>query len=111
MDYLKDKSKCHRNNRNPMYRSIDSQGNPAMSGNTMNFITTDKSSHQRCSIKRLFLKFRIIHRKTPMLESFFNKACNFIKKGLQHRFFLVNIKNTYFEERLPTAASEPIFIC
>ena len=29
-----------------------------------------------------------IHRKTPLLESLFNK---FIKKRLQHRYFLVNI--------------------
>ena len=41
-------------------------------------------------------KFRKIHRKTPLLESLFNKvaaqnACNFIKKRLQHRRFPVNI--------------------
>ena len=49
-----------------------------------------------------------------MLESFLNKvgmlkACNFDKKRLQHRCFSVKlanfIKNTYFEEHLPTAAS------
>ena len=37
-----------------------------------------------------------IHRKTPVQGSIFNKvevhqACNFIKKRLQHRYFLVNI--------------------
>ena len=37
-----------------------------------------------------------IHRKTPVLESLFNKAaglkvCNFIKKKLQHMFFPVNM--------------------
>ena len=37
-----------------------------------------------------------IHKKTPVLESIFNKiadfqACNFIKKWLQHRCFPVNI--------------------
>ena len=39
-----------------------------------------------------------IHRK---------KACNFIKKRLQHRCFpvnIVNFKNTYLEEHLQTAA-------
>ena len=40
--------------------------------------------------------FRNIYRKTPLLESVSNtvtgmKACNFVKKRLQHRCFLVNI--------------------
>ena len=40
--------------------------------------------------------FAYIHRETPVLESLFNKvavpkACNFIKKRLQHRCFPVNI--------------------
>ena len=40
----------------------------------------------------MFLKISYIHRKTPVLESFFNRfaglqACNFIKKRLQHRCF------------------------
>ena len=41
--------------------------------------------------KSCFLKFRNIHRKTPVFESPFNrfadfkKNCNFLKKGLQHR--------------------------
>ena len=46
--------------------------------------------------KRCSWKFRNIHRKTPTLESLFNKvaalqACNFIKKRLQHMCFPVNI--------------------
>ena len=46
---------------------------------------------ERCS-----LKFRNIHRKTPVLESLFHKAaslqaCNFVKKRFQHRCFPVNI--------------------
>ena len=51
----------------------------------------------RCSSKQLLLKFVCnIHRKTPVLESLFNKipdlqACNFIKKRLQHSCFPVNI--------------------
>ena len=33
-----------------------------------------------------------IHRKTPVLESIFNKvACNFVLKRLQHKCFPVNI--------------------
>ena len=43
--------------------------------------------------KQVFLN---IHRKIPVLESFFNKvgsleSCNLLKKRLQHRCFLVNI--------------------
>ena len=30
-----------------------------------------RSSHRRCSIKKVFLKFRKIHRKTPVLKSVF----------------------------------------
>ena len=54
----------------------------------------------RCS-----LKFRAIHKKTPVLESLFNEfvglhVCNFMKKRLQHRCFLLNIakflRTTYF---------------
>ena len=45
----------------------------------------------RCSYE-----FRNVHRKTPTLESLFNKdaglqACNFIKKRLKRRCFPVNI--------------------
>ena len=54
--------------------------------------------------------------KTLQLESLFDKvaglqACNFIKKGLQHRCFAVIcefLKNTYFEEHLRTIASVPM---
>ena len=43
-----------------------------------------------------FEKFRKIYRKTPVLESLFNKgagiqACNFIKKRFQQECFPVNI--------------------
>ena len=49
-----------------------------------------RSNHRRCSIKEA------AQRKTPVLESLFDKvaallACNFIKKRLQHRCFAVNI--------------------
>ena len=63
----------------------------------------------RCSCR-----FRYIHRKTPVLESLFNKAtgpqaCNVIKKGLQQRCFLVNIgevfKNNFFYRTPSVVAS------
>ena len=58
-------------------------------------------------------KFCNIHRKTPALE-FLNKvadlkACNFVKKRLQHSLSLWNIaeysRTTYFEEHQHPAAS------
>ena len=53
-----------------------------------------RSSHRRCSIKKVFLKVRKFHRKTPVLESVFDKvaclqACNVIKRRLQRRGFPV----------------------
>ena len=74
------------------------------------------SSHWRCSIKKAVLKKpRNVNTKTPVLKTvFFNKvrglkACNFIKKRLQHNCFPVNVtkifKNTYFGEHLRMAAS------
>ena len=38
---------------------------------------------QRCSVKKVFLKFCKIYRKTPVLESLF-------KKRLWHKYFPVN---------------------
>ena len=78
--------------------------------------TPFKSSHRSGSVKKDVKKF---HRKTPMLESAFNKiagvqAYNFIKRRLQHRCFAVKIpkflrtpilKNIWKKEHLPTAAS------
>ena len=51
------------------------------------------SSHRRCFLKICFTKFRNTQRKTPVLESRFNKVycyINFIKKRLQHRYFPMN---------------------
>ena len=54
-------------------------------------------------------RFCNIHRKTPVLESLFNKAvglqsCDFIKKRLRHRCFPVNIakflRTAFFIEHL-----------
>ena len=49
----------------------------------------ERSSHQRCSVKKVFLVILKLYRETPVLESLFNKvaglrACCFIKKRLQH---------------------------
>ena len=64
-----------------------------------------KSSHPRCSIEKVVLKIRNIHRKTPVLEPLFNKvsglkACNFIKKRVQHRCFLFLWILGHFKEDL-----------
>ena len=62
-----------------------------------NYSTISRSSHPRCSIKKAILKhFVIFTRKQLCRRLFFNKVaghqtCNFIKKRLQHRYFLVNI--------------------
>ena len=51
---------------------------------------------------------RNIHKKTPEMESVFNKTTGLKgKKNLQHgciRMFFEIFKNTYFEEHLLTAA-------
>ena len=73
-----------------------------------------RRSHQRCSLKRCTLQLRNICRKTSVLGSHFNEvlglqACNYIKKGLQHRCFLRNLQkfsNTFFEKHLETTASQ-----
>ena len=77
-----------------------------------NSSTIFRSSHRRCSIKKLFLKIsRYSQDDTCVGISFLIKshACNFIKKGSQHRYIFCEYreiyKNTYFEEHLQTAAS------
>ena len=62
-----------------------------------------RSSHQRCSIKKVFLKIHNIHRKTPVLEPYFNN--NFTKIHVFSCKYWEIFKNTYFEEHLRTAAS------
>ena len=57
---------------------------------------TVRSSHRRCSIKKMFLKISLYPQETSLRESLFKrvaglKACIFIKKKLQHRWFPVNI--------------------
>ena len=47
--------------------------------------TPNRSSHQRCSVKKVFLEIRKIHRKTPVPES-----ATLLKKRLWRRCFPVN---------------------
>ena len=61
-----------------------------------------RSSHQKCSIKELFLKILQYTRKTPALESLWNNFADlspatFLKKRFQHRYFSVNIFNNICE--------------
>ena len=62
-----------------------------------NYSTIFRSSHWRCSIKKTILKnFVILTGKHLCRGIFLNKvaghqACNFIKRRLQHRYFLANI--------------------
>ena len=62
----------------------------------------NNSSHLRCSIETLFFKklpnINRMDGKTPVLESLFNsKYCEIFK-------------SMYFEEHLPTAGSENVFM-
>ena len=54
---------------------------------------------QRCSVKKVYLKFREIHRKTPVPESLFKTL---LKKRLWHRCFPMNFvkfsKKTFFNK-------------
>ena len=60
-----------------------------------------RSSHQRYSIKKLFLKVSQYWQENICIgKNVSSEACNFIKKRFQERFF-----DTYFEEHLPTATS------
>ena len=61
-----------------------------------NFSTIFRSSHQRCSRKKVILKYFVIFTGKHLCRGlFFNvvaghQACNFIKKRLHHRYFLAN---------------------
>ena len=66
-----------------------------------------RNSHQRCSIKKVFLKKPQNRRKTPVPESFSNKiaeTCNFIKKETLAQIFSSKLckifKSTFFTEHL-----------
>ena len=72
-----------------------------------------RSRRWKCSIKKVILKFRNIHKKTTVLESLFNKvtgfrAYDFIKRYSNTCFSCECcqiFKNIYFEKYLPPAAS------
>ena len=75
-----------------------------LSGLYRSRLSTCKSFTDVCS-KQMFLKYLQNHKKTPVLESLFNKvadlkACNFIKKRLQGKFlraaFLQNTSGSCF---------------
>ena len=67
---------------------------------------------RRYSVKKVFLKIRKNHKKTSVMESLFKnvanlKACNYIKKILQHVYLAVNfakVLRTPFLQK--TTASE-----
>ena len=66
-----------------------------------------RSSHQRCPVLKVLLKFRKFHRKTSELESLFSKVTSLEKDS--NTVFSCEIceifKSTYFEEHLLTVAS------
>ena len=69
--------------------------------------TSYKSSHRRCSVKKVFLEiWRNIQENTCVKVSFFN---NFIKKETLAQMFSCQFceisKNTFFTEHLWTTAS------
>ena len=66
---------------------LDKQSREAMINMVFHkILTMVRSSHQRCSVKKVVLKSKFckFHWKPPVLESIFN-----IKKRLQHRCFLM----------------------
>ena len=69
-----------------------------------------RSSHHRCSLKKLFLKFHNIYRKTPVMESLLNKVAGLYQKQTAAMVFSCKyceiFKNSYFEKHLWTATSE-----
>ena len=73
----------------------------------------ERSSH-RCFVRKIcrsVLKtFRKVYRKTPVLESLFNKKIFFYEKEISTKVFSSEIcksfKNTYIEDHLRTPASE-----
>ena len=87
-------------------------------GSLMEALVESKSTNRRCSLKKGVLKyFAKFPRKTPVLESLFNKiagleACNFIKKTLQHRCFPVKLAKflrTPFFYRTPQVATSVLY--
>ena len=71
--------------------------------------STSRSSHQRCSIKKLFLKISQYWQESPVLESLFNKLKETPTQVVFCEYCEI-FKNTYFEDHLQIAASEPLQI-
>ena len=71
-----------------------------------NHLSSNKSSHQRCSVKKVFLE---IHRKTPVSPVSPAPACNFIKKETLAQVFSCEFckisKNIFFTEHLRKTTS------
>ena len=62
------------------------------------FYDEARSSHRRCSMKKLFLKISQYSKKTSLLESLLNKVAGlqaWLQKRLQHRRFPVNITKNF----------------
>ena len=68
----------------------------------------------RCAVKKVFLKFRQVHRKTPVPESFFNKVAGLrpttlLKKRPRHKCFPLTfaklLRRTFFNRTRLVAAS------
>ena len=72
-----------------------------------------RSSHRKCSVKKVVLKIRKLYRKTPVLESFFMKLQTFSKQIFKKETLTQALssevcetfKKTYFKEHLQTTAS------
>ena len=68
------------------------------SSNFVSMVQVEKQPPDVFCKNRYSEKIRKFHRKTPVLESLFNKVaglrvCNFIKTRLQHSFFPVKFSN------------------
>ena len=85
---------------------FQSQFQKAVTITSFPFSMENPEAHRRCSVKTVFSK---VLQKTPVLKFLFNKAAGlqayyFIKKRLQHRYFLVNfakiLRAPFFTEYL-----------
>ena len=75
-----------------------------------------RSSHRRCTIKKLLLKISQYPQEKPVLQSLFKKvaglkACKFIKKRPQHRCFPVNIAKCLRLRILKNIFGRLLFYC
>ena len=73
----------------------------------------NKSTQKFLSLRQIFLKFSKFHKKTPVLDSLFDKvaglqACNFIKNTATQAFSC-ELKNTFLTEHLRRLAASEVF--